>query len=166
MIRIGQFLLLTSSALLLSVGSAKVQHLRSSSADPDYTISKDPPGVSGVTVDAGTPAGFDPTNASDEELQAYGYPRQPEPDDTKADGASRRAVRSTRISELVPKPLHRPNQRLATQHREGRIRQLERLFSGRRPGVRSSRWSLGSPGHRFPTRVVHRLQRHIGGHRW
>ncbi len=114
---IGRFVLLVSSALLLSVGGASAQQLRSSSQDPNYAISKDLPGIPGVTVYAGAPAGFDPTSASEEGLQAYGYPHRPDPDDTKAYAAWRRAVGTTRITAaLVPNPgrFHRPNQRVAT----------------------------------------------------
>jgi len=118
--RIGQFVLLTSSALLLSVGSASAQKhpdLQSVGPDANYAISNHLPGMSAVTVYPGAPAGFDPTTASDEELQAYGYPRRPDPNDKKAYGMWRRAVGSTRIAaELVPNPgrFHRANQQLAT----------------------------------------------------
>jgi hypothetical protein len=116
----GQFVLLTSSALLLSVGSASAQKHPSRSLagqDSNYTISKNLPGSFAATVYAGAPDGFDPTTASDEELQAYGYPRRPDPNDKKAYGMWQRAVGTTRIAaELVPNPgrFHRPNQRLAT----------------------------------------------------
>jgi hypothetical protein len=117
--RIGKFVLLTSSALLLSVGSVSAQHLRSSSAEQDsnYAISSRLPGGSEVTVYTGAPAGFDPDTAADEDLQAYGYPRRPEPNDKKAYTMWQRAVGTTRITaQLVPNPgrFHRPNQQLAT----------------------------------------------------
>ena len=84
---IGQFVLLTSSALLLSASSASAQKHKSSQSlgqDANYAISNNLPGMSAVTVYAGAPAGLDPTTASDEELQAYGYPRRPDPNDQKA----------------------------------------------------------------------------------
>jgi hypothetical protein len=141
--RIGKFVLLTSSALLLSVGSVSAQNLRSSSVEQDssYAISSRLPGGSAVTVYAGAPAGFDATTATDEDLQAYGYPRRPDPNDKKAYTMWQRAVGTTRITaELAPNPgrFHRPNQQLATlptvkNTTKIPFRELERLFSGRRP---------------------------------
>ena len=169
---IGQSLLLTS-ALLLSVSIPGAQHLGPSSADSNYTISKDLPGVSGVTVHAGTPAGFEPTDAFDEEWQANGYPRQPDPDDTKADVArrasggyhSRRRRAPAQSGKISQSTLGHTLER--KKHLESRIRQLGRLFPGRRkPGVRSSRSSLGSHEHRLRSRVVHERQLHVARSRW
>jgi hypothetical protein len=67
--RIGQFVLLTSSALLLSVSSTsaqKHQTLPSVAQNSTYTISNQVAGRSDVTVYTGAPAGFDPGTASDE----------------------------------------------------------------------------------------------------
>jgi hypothetical protein len=118
--RIAQFALLTSSALLLAVSGASAQKHQTSPSvgqNSNYTILNQLPGRSEVAVYTGAPTGFDPTTASDEELQAYGYPRRPDPNDKKAYGMWQRAVGTTRIAaELQPNPgrFHRPNQRLAT----------------------------------------------------
>ena len=168
---IGHSLLLTSSALLLSLSIPSAQRLRSSAADPNYMISKDPPGVSGVTVPAGTPAGFEPTNASDEELEAYGDPRRPDPDDTKAYAArpasggyhSHRRRARAQSGKVSPPQSTLGHAVERTEHLKSRIRQLRRLFPGRgKPGIQSSRWSLGSYEHRLPVRTVPERQLHLG----
>jgi Peptidase A4 family len=84
--------------------------------ESNYTISNDLPGITGVTVYTGAPPSFDPTAASDVDLQTYGYPRRPDAADKKAFALWRRAIATTRVTpELVPNPerFHRPNQQLA-----------------------------------------------------
>ena len=94
---------------LFCLGTASAQ-------DSSYAISKDIPGISGVTVYTGGPRGFDPMTAPAEDLQAYGYPRRPDSSDKKAYAMWRRAVATERVpAELVPNPgrFHRPNQQVA-----------------------------------------------------
>lgn len=71
------------------------------------------PGIrSQITVYTSAPAGFDPVNASDEELQTYGFPRRPDINDTRIYQDWKRAVSAERIEpELVAVPgrYHRPN---------------------------------------------------------
>ena len=88
----------------------------------DYTTSVSLPGISGVTTYNGAPEGFDPVTASVSELQAYGFPRRPDPSDAKAYARWLQAVSVTRVTpELVVNPnrYHRPNQRVGTSVVEG-----------------------------------------------
>lgn len=86
-------------------------------SESPYSITRDLPGIAGATAYLGAPPGFDPTTASQEDLQGYGYPRRPDSNDTKPYAAWLRAVSAPRIDpELVPNPgrFHRPNQQIAT----------------------------------------------------
>lgn len=57
------------------------------------------PGITGsVIIYTGAPEGFDPISASAEELEAYGYPRRPDPDDAPAYANWVRAVSTTRVT--------------------------------------------------------------------
>jgi hypothetical protein len=86
--------------------------------DSDYARSYALPGISAeVTAYTGAPSGFDPTTASDEDLQSYGYPRRPDPNDTKAYAMWAKAVATERITPELGSNLgtfHLPNQRIAT----------------------------------------------------
>jgi hypothetical protein len=88
-----------------------------SAQDSSYAISNNLPGIGVATLYTGAPSGFDPTKASDADLQTYGYPRRPDPSDKKAYAVWRRAVSATRVTpELVPNPgrFHRPGQQVTT----------------------------------------------------
>lgn len=79
-----------------------------------YSNSVSLPGITGLTVYTGAPEGFDPISASVDELQAYGYPRRPDPGDTKAYNNWVRAVSVTRVTPqfvVNPNHYHRPNQK-------------------------------------------------------
>ncbi len=87
-------------------------------AQDAYSHTVSVPGVSTpITIHTGVPAGFDPTNASDDELFTYGYPKRPDINDTKVYAAWKRAVSAQRIDSglvAVPGRYHRPNQKLQT----------------------------------------------------
>lgn len=102
--------ILAAACTLFWLGIANAQ-------DANYSITKNLPGMGEATVYTGAPAGFDPTTASDEELQTYGYPSRPDPNDMKAYAVWQRAVSTTRVTpELVPNPnrFHRPNQKMGS----------------------------------------------------
>jgi hypothetical protein len=88
-----------------------------SAQDTAYSHAYSVAGInSPITVFTGAPEGFDPTTASDEELQSYGYPRRPDLNDAKAYTVWERAVSTQRITpELVGNSnrFHRPNNILA-----------------------------------------------------
>jgi hypothetical protein len=67
--------------------------------DPAYSHIVALPGINTeVRVFAGAPAGFDPAAASDEELMTYGYPRRPDPSDTRAFSVWLKSVSTKRIT--------------------------------------------------------------------
>jgi hypothetical protein len=82
----------------------------------NYTATPNLPGVSGVTVYTGAPPGFDPVTASVDQLQEYGYPRRPDPNDVKAYANWLRAVSTTRITPdlVVTNRYHGPNHVIST----------------------------------------------------
>jgi hypothetical protein len=99
------------------------------------------PGITGATTYNAVPQGFDPVYASQQQLQEYGFPNRPDPNDTKAYADWLRAVSVTRITpQLVPTTrYHLPNQRLTKGVVEGNT---TKSTSGNWSG-----WSLigGSP---------------------
>ena len=64
----------------------------------NYSSKVSLPNVSGITVYNGAPEGFDPVSAADSQLEDYGYPRRPDPGDTKAYANWVKAVSTTRIT--------------------------------------------------------------------
>ena len=108
----------------------------------DYTSNVTLPGMSGVTTYNSVPQGFDPVYASQEQLQDYGFPRRPDPNDVKPYSRWLQAVATTRITpELVVNPgrYHLPNQQIGKSVVEGNT---TKVTSGNWSG-----WSLlgGSP---------------------
>lgn len=69
-----------------------------------YQTTVSVPGIpGGVTIFTGAPEGFDPISASVSELEAYGYPRRPDPGDTKAYAHWVRMVSTTLVTPtLIP----------------------------------------------------------------
>jgi hypothetical protein len=98
-------------------------------------------GITGATTYNAVPQGFDPVYASQQQLQEYGFPNRPDPNDAKAYANWLRAVSVTRITpELVATTrYHLPNQRLTKGVVEGNT---AKSTSGNWSG-----WSLigGSP---------------------
>jgi hypothetical protein len=79
-----------------------------------YSSNVSLPHVSGITVYNGAPEGFDPVSAADSQLEDYGYPRRPDPGDTKAYANWVKAVSTTRITpqlSINANVVHRANQR-------------------------------------------------------
>jgi hypothetical protein len=104
-------IVLSPACLLLWSGSSNAQNSA-------YTVAVQVPGVSEATVYTGAPEAFDPESASDQELQSYGYPRRPDPNDAKPYGLWLRAVHTTRVTtDLVPNPgrVHLPMQSVGPQ---------------------------------------------------
>src|SRR6201996_6995834 len=80
----------------------------------NYSSKVSLPNVSGITVYNGAPEGFDPVSAADSQLEDYGFPRRPDPGDTKAYANWVRAVSTTRITpelSVNANVVHRMNQR-------------------------------------------------------
>ena len=80
----------------------------------NYSSKVSLPNVSGITVYNGAPEGFDPVSAADSQLEDYGYPRRPDPGDTKAYANWVKAVSTTRITpqlSINANVVHRANQR-------------------------------------------------------
>ncbi len=107
-----------TTVLTLGVISALFLCGSASAQDTPYAHPVSIPGISSqVTVFTGAPQGFDPLTASDEELQTYGYPRRPDPNEAKPYSMWKRAVSAERITpELGSNPgkFHRPNQKVGT----------------------------------------------------
>ncbi|HEY5254695.1 MAG TPA: G1 family glutamic endopeptidase [Acidobacteriaceae bacterium] len=99
------------------------------------------PGIAGATTYNAVPQGFDPVYASQQQLQEYGFPNRPDPNDTKAYSNWLRAVNVTRITPqlVATNRYHLPNQRLSKAVVEGNT---SKSTSGNWSG-----WSLigGSP---------------------
>jgi Peptidase A4 family len=80
-----------------------------------YSSTVSLPKVGEITTYNGAPEGFDPVSAADSQLEDYGYPRRPDPGDTKAYADWVKAVSTTRITpelSINPNVVHRPNQRV------------------------------------------------------
>jgi hypothetical protein len=98
----------------IALGAALISISLAANAQ-NYQTQVELPGVKGVTVYNSVPEGFDPVAATQSELQDFGYPRRPEPSDTKAYSTWLQAVSVTRVNaNLVVNPghYHRPNQRV------------------------------------------------------
>ena len=107
----------------------------------EYETAVSLPGVTGATTYNAVPQGFDPVYASQQQLQEYGFPNRPDPNDTKPYADWLRAVSVTRITpQLVPDQSIPPAQPAPHQGCDGRqhlqehFRQLERMvFDGGSP---------------------------------
>jgi hypothetical protein len=104
---------------LVAVAALSVGSLAASGQEYETSVSL--PGIIGATTYNAVPQGFDPVYASQQQLQEYGFPNRPDPNDTKAYADWLRAVSVTRITpQLVPtNRYHLPNQRLTTGVVEG-----------------------------------------------
>ena len=98
---------------LVAVAALSVGSLAASGQEYQTAVSL--PGIVGATTYNAVPEGFDPAYASQQQLQEYGFPNRPDPNDTKAYADWVRAVSVTRITpELVStNRYHLPNQRLS-----------------------------------------------------
>jgi hypothetical protein len=82
-----------------------------------YSSTVSLPNISGITTYNGAPEGFDPVSAADSQLEDYGFPRRPDPGDTKAYANWVKAVSTMRITpelSVNANVVHRMNQRVGT----------------------------------------------------